>query len=188
MKTTAKLSRGHFISNYNNETKIYADLNPSAPQEPQTYRLKELTEIEVFFLDEIEALRRQVKKKKRLNKATRIVGTGLITSAAITGGEWGGGASIPAFTSSVGLPVGAALGGLGVVFSFLTVPTRNFSRGQMVKQEKHDAIMVLAQSKLDSITYIISQAVQDGDISPTEIHKVLQEREKYRKLKTNIRN
>ena len=58
----------------------------------------------------------------------------------------------------------------------------------MVKQEKHDAIMVLAQSKLDSITYIISQAVQDGDISPTEIHKVLQEREKYRKLKANIRN
>ena len=95
MKTTAKLSRGHFISNYNNETKIYADLNPSAPQEPQTYWLKELTEIEVFFLDEIEALRRQVKKKKRLNKATRIVGTGLITSAAITGGEWGGGAVGP---------------------------------------------------------------------------------------------
>ena len=30
--------------------------------------------------------------------------------------------------------------------------------------------------------------MQDGDISPTEFHKVLQEREKYRKLKANIRN
>ena len=31
---------------------------------------------------------------------------------------------------------------------------------------------------------IISQAMQDGDISSIELHKVLQEGEKYRKLKT----
>ena len=30
--------------------------------------------------------------------------------------------------------------------------------------------------------------MQDGDISPTEFQKVLQEREKYRKLKADIRN
>ena len=41
---------------------------------------------------------------------------------------------------------------------------------------------------LDSIANIISQALQDGDISTTELHKVLQEVEKYRKLKTDIRN
>ena len=57
-----------------------------------------------------------------------------------------------------------------------------------MKQGKHDAIVLLAQGKLDSITNIISQAMQDGDISPTEFHKVLQEREKYRKFKANIRN
>ena len=48
--------------------------------------------------------------------------------------------------------------------------------------------MVVAQSKLDSIADIISQAMQDGDISPTEFHKVLQEVEKYCKLKADIRN
>ena len=48
--------------------------------------------------------------------------------------------------------------------------------------------MLLAQSELDSIADIISQAMQDGDISPTKFHKVLQEREKYRKLKADIRN
>ena len=48
--------------------------------------------------------------------------------------------------------------------------------------------MLLAQSKLDSITDIISQPMQGGDISPTEFYKVLQEREKYRKLKVDIRN
>ena len=30
--------------------------------------------------------------------------------------------------------------------------------------------------------------MQDGDISPTEFHKILQEVEKYRKLKADIRN
>ena len=30
--------------------------------------------------------------------------------------------------------------------------------------------------------------MQDGDISPTKFHKVLQEVEKYYKLKTDIRN
>ena len=58
----------------------------------------------------------------------------------------------------------------------------------MVKKGKHDAVMLLAQSTLDSIANIISQAMQDGDISPFEFHKVLQEREKYRKLKADIRN
>ena len=99
-----------------------------------------------------------------------------------------GGASIPAFASGAGLPAGAALGGLGVVLSLLTVTKRKFSRSQTVKQGKHDGIMLLAQSKLDSIADIISQTMQDGDISPTEFHKVLQEREKYRKLKADIRN
>ena len=42
------------MSIYDNETKIYPDLNPTAPQEPQRHRLKKLTEIEAFFLDEIE--------------------------------------------------------------------------------------------------------------------------------------
>ena len=47
---------------------------------------------------------------------------------------------------------------------------------------------LLAQSKLDNIADIFSQAIQDGGISSIEFHKVLQEVEKYRKLKTDIRN
>ena len=114
---------------YVNDTKIYPDLNPSAPQEPQTYRLRKLIEIEAFFLDEIEACRREAKKKKQLNTIIDIVDTGLIASAVIAGG-----ASIPAFGSGAGLPVAASLGGLGVVLSLLTVTTRKFSRSQTVKQ------------------------------------------------------
>ena len=142
------------MSIYDNETKISPDLNPSAPQEPQTYQLKKFTEVEAFFLDETETRRRETKKKKRLNTIIGIVDTGLITSAVIAG--W---ASIPAFASGAGLLVGTAFCGLGVVFSLLAVATQKFSRSQTVKQGKHNTIMLLAQSKLESITDIISQAM-----------------------------
>ena len=123
------------------------------------------------------------KKKKRFNKIIGILDTGLITSSAFTGGT-----SIPAFASGIGLPVGAALGAFGVLLSLSRIVIQKSSRALTVKQGKHDAIMLLAQSKLYSIADIISQPMQDGDISPTEFHKALQEREKYRKLKADIRN
>ena len=44
---------------YDNEIKIHPDLNPTTPQEPQTYRLNKLSEIEAYFLNEIE-VREQV--------------------------------------------------------------------------------------------------------------------------------
>ena len=34
------------MSVYDNQIKIYPELNPSAPQEPQSYRLNKLSEIE----------------------------------------------------------------------------------------------------------------------------------------------
>ena len=109
--------------------------------------------------------------------------TGLITSTVITGGI-----SIAALASGIGLPVGMALGGTSLLLSLTTAITRKSFKIFTVKQEKHDAIKLLAQSKLDSIANIISQAMQHGDISPTEFHKVLQEVEKYRKHKAYIRN
>ena len=99
-----------------------------------------------------------------------------------------GAISIAAFATGVGLPVGIALSGTSLLLSLATTITRKSFKILTVKQEKHDAIKLLAQNKLDSIANTISQAMQDGDISPTEFHKVLEEVEKYRKLKADIRN
>ena len=171
------------MSIYDNEAKIYPDLNPTAPQEPQSYRLSKLSEIETYFLDEIDARERTAKKMKRFNMITGIVVTGLITITVITGGI-----SIAAFANGIGLPVGIALSGTSLLLSLVTAITRKSFKIFTVKHEKHDFIKLLAQTKLDSISNIISQAIQEGDISPTEFHKVLQEVEKYCKLKADIRN
>ena len=142
-----------------------------------------MPEIEAYFLSEIEVREQIAKKMKRFNTITGIVDTGLITSTVITREI-----SIAAFASGVGLSVGIALSGTSLLLSLATAITRKSFKIFTVKQEKHDAIKLLAQSKLDSITNIIAQAMQDRDISPTEFQKVLQEVEKYRKLKADIRN
>ena len=120
---------------------------------------------------------------KLFNTITGMVETGLITSTLITGGV-----SIAAFARGADHPVGITLSGNSLLLSLATVITRKSFKIFTIKQEKHDAIKLLAQSKFDSMTDIISQAMQDRDISSIEFHKVLQEVEKYRKLKSNIRN
>ena len=120
---------------------------------------------------------------KRFNTITGTVDAGLITSTVITGGI-----SIASFDSGVELPVGIALSGTSPLLSLATAITRKSFKIFTVKQEKHDAMKLLAQSKLDAIANIISQAIEDGDISPTEFDKVLQEIKKYRQLKADIRN
>ena len=108
----------------NNEAnKIYPDLNPTAPQEPQAYCLKKLTEIEAYLLDGIEVRERLAKKMKRINTITSIVDTDLIASTIITVGI-----SIAAFTNGAGLPVGIALSGTTILFSLATAITRNSSK------------------------------------------------------------
>ena len=82
------------------------------------------------------------------------------------------------------LPVGLT----SLLLSVETAITQKYFKNFTVKQEKHGSIKLLAQSKLDSIANITLQVLQDGDISPTEFHKALQEVEIYRKLESDIRN
>ena len=126
---------------HHNETtsKIYPNLNPVAPQEPQTYRLKKLTEIEAYLLDEIEVHEQIAKKMKQFKTITGIEDTGLITSTVITGGN-----SIAAFASGVGLPLSIALSGTSLLLSLTTVVTRKSFKTFIIKQEKHDDIKLLA--------------------------------------------
>ena len=96
---------------YDNETKIYPDLNPTTPQEPQTYWLNKLSEIEAFFLNEIEKSEQKTKKVKRSITILSITDKSLITSTKLNGGV-----SIAALASGVGLPVGIVQGGTSLLF------------------------------------------------------------------------
>ena len=63
------------MSIYDNETKIYPDLNPA-----------KLSEIEAFFLKDIEECEQKAKKKKRSITILSNTDTGLSMSIVLTGG------------------------------------------------------------------------------------------------------
>ena len=56
------------------------------------------------------------------------------------------------------------------------------------KKKKHAKILMLAQSKLNSIETLISQALIDIKISHEEFSTILNEKDKYEKIKDNLRN
>ena len=101
-----------------------------------------MSEIEAFFLDEIEICEEIVKKMKQFNTITGIVDTGLITSTVIIGGI----SITAAFSTGVGLLVGFALSGTSLLLSLATAITQKSPKMFTVKQEKHDAIKLLAKS------------------------------------------
>ena len=56
------------------------------------------------------------------------------------------------------------------------------------KKKKHDEILTLAKSKLNSIDTLISQALIDMDIGHEELITILKEKDKYEMMKENLRN
>ena len=56
------------------------------------------------------------------------------------------------------------------------------------KMKKHDKILMLAKSKLNSIGTLMSQALIDMDISHEEFVTILKGNDKYEKMKDNLRS
>ena len=54
------------------------------------------------------------------------------------------------------------------------------------KKEKHDKILMLAESKVNSIETLTSQALNDLDTSHEEFIMILNEKDRYEKMKYNL--
>ena len=90
--------------------------------------------------------------------------------------------------SIAGAPVGIASTSLTLIF-YLTIgivkKLLNIIRN---KAKKHDKILMLAKSKLNSIETLISQALTGMDIGHEEFVTIFKEKDKYRKMKDNLRS
>ena len=56
------------------------------------------------------------------------------------------------------------------------------------EKKKHDKIFMLAKSKLNIIETLISQALIDMEVSHEEFVTILKEKDKYEKIKENLRS
>ena len=86
------------------------------------------------------------------------------------------------------IPIGIVLTGTILLLSIATTVTRKSLNAIRAKQKKHDQIILLAQTKLESIQDIISKALTDGIISDLEFERTLSELDRYRTLKQEVRN
>ena len=86
-----------------------------------------------------------------------------------------------------GAPVGIASSSLTLFFSLTTGIVNKLLNITRNKKKKHDKILILAKSKLNSIETLISEALIDMEISHEEFITVLKEKYKYEKMKDNIK-
>ena len=97
------------------------------------------------------------------------------------------GVSIISFISIIGVPAGIASVSLTLIFSVTAGIIKKLLNTTIKKKKKHDQILMLAKSKYNSIEALISQALNDRDISHKEFIAILEEKDRYEKMKGNIR-
>ena len=158
-------------------------VNGGSGDQGHSYRLKIIREVQEFLEEEIKKREAFSKKYFRIAKVVNMVDNGLIT---ITIGAEGTGAVLLA--TGVGSPFALALGISGVVTGAISLIGNIFSKKATTKAEKHLKIKTLAMAKLDTIASHISKAMMDNFISDEEFKLIMEEMNKYKALKEEVRN
>ena len=146
-------------------------------------RLNKITEIENYFHEEISQRKSCSKKLSRYVTAFDYIDKVLIVLSATTGGV-----SICSFTSIVGAPVGIASESFTLIFYLTTRIVKKLIVITKNKKKKHNKILMLDKSKLNSIETSISQALIDIEISHEEFIAIFKEKDIYEKLKDSLRS
>ena len=92
------------------------------------------------------------------------------------------------FTSIVGAPVGIASAGLTLFFCLTTGIVKKLMNITRKKNKKHDKILMLAKSRLNSIEILVSQALIDMEINHEEFVTILKKKDNYETMKDNLRS
>ena len=148
-----------------------------------SYRLKIIREVQEFLEEEIKNRESFSKKYFRIAKVVNIIDNTLIT---ITIGAEGTSAVL--LSTGVGAPFALALGISGVVTGAISLIGNIFSKKATTKAEKHLKIKTLAMAKLDTIASHVSKAMMDDFISDEEFKLIMEEMNKYKALKEEVRN
>ena len=165
--------------NENNSIKAIDKANLS---EQTKFWLSEIIGIENYFYQEINQRKSCNKKLNKYVTAFDYIDKDLIVLSATTGRV-----SIISFTTIIGAPVGIASVRFTLIFSITTGIVKKLLNITRHKKKKHVKIVMLAKSKLNSIE-TISQALIDMEISHEKFTTILNDKDKYEKMKDNLRS
>ena len=177
------------IKNYNFINKMeMKELYPKLPTAPpiedqgQGYRLQKINEIQTFLEKEVEARGALSKKYFRAAKIVDNVDTVLIT---ISLGAGAGGIAL--LSTVVTSPIVIPLEGMALFTGLLNIIGKYSVKKSTCKAEKHEKIKTIASAKLDTISSHISKALSDNKVTDEEFRLILEELEKYKVKKKEVR-
>ena len=146
------------------------------------FRLYEIKKIDNCSVNDINQQKAYSKKLSKYVTIFDYIDKILIVSCATTSCV-----SIISFTSTtIGEPVGIVSASFTLIFSLTTGIIKKLLNMTINKKKKHDQLLMLAESKFNSIETLISQALGDLDISHEEFIMILKEKDKYEKMKYNL--
>ena len=150
----------------------------------QEFRLKNsINETKNYFLEEIKQNELMSRKHKKVCTTLNYIEHFLILASTITGCI-----SISAFASLIGIPIGITSSAIGLKICAITAGIKKYKSIIKKKKKKHDKIVLLAKSKLNSIEVLISKVLINSNISHDEfvlINNVLNE---YDKMNVEIKH
>ena len=98
-----------------------------------------------------------------------------------------GGVSIASFAIVIGASIAITSASLSLAFSLCTGLVKKLLKATRNKKKKHNKIVMLARSKLNSIESKISEALINNQISHEDFITIINEEGNYRELKESIR-
>ena len=148
----------------------------------QKLRLNKISEIEDYFIAEIKERELMSKKLSKCISFFDYFDKSLIVLSVTSGGV-----SIASFATFIGAPIGITSASLSLAFSLCTGLVKMLLKATTNKKKKHNKIVMLARSKLNSIESKISEALISNQISHEDFITIIDEERNYRELKERIR-
>ena len=147
------------------------------------YRLDKINKIKEYFVNEIKEGKDIIKKLNKylvsfdyLDKIFITLSTSFITL------------SIASYTTVVGLLVGIAGSSLTLIFTISTGINKSLLKVTKKTKKKHNKIIALAKSKLNTIDTLLSSALNDSKISHEEFTNIITEKNIYENIIENIKD
>ena len=163
------------------ETQSNLDAIPLSDQ--TKFWLNEINKIKDYFNSKIQERKTTSKTLSKYIAAFDYIDKTLIVFSATSGGI-----SIISYTSVIGIPARIASASFTLIFSLTTGIIKKLLNLIRKKKKKHNNIVKLAKSKLNSIETLMPQTLIDLDISNAEFKTVVNKKEKYDQMKEKIRN
>ena len=146
-------------------------------------RLDEINKIRDYFDNEIKERKDIIKK---LNKY--LVSFDYLDKIFITLSASFGTLSISSQATVIGIPAGITSASLTLIFTIGTGISKSLLKATKKRKKKHNKIIELAKSKLNTIHTLLSSALNDSEISQEEFSNIITEKNIYENIKENIKN